>query len=342
MSEHEAPSHHHHDDQTELEKLFRNSKPWFEENGTVLIYAVAAFMAIAAIYVYVNRTPPSQVEASRDLLLAVTPEEFRDVADAYPDTEIGTWARLRQADRLLDDAVTNMFTNREEGAKLLEQADVAYIQLVERPALNDQVRERVLIGLARIAETRCDGGDATTKTAIDAWKRVLNEYQTTLVKEHAESRVAELATEKSKAFYAWFYAQNPSPNDPGMAPGQPQVPQVPGFEGLGLDIPAADPAVEEGAKEMSEPAKAEADTQPAKPADESSDKAVEETPAPSEPAKPAIPDATTAEPVKEEPAVPATATPETAAEKTPVPEAASESPAPETTESGSSVGEQPK
>lgn len=252
MSEHETSSHHHHDDQTELEKLFRNSKPWIEENGTVLIYAVAAFMAIAAVYVYMNRTPPAQVEASRDLLLAVTPEEFRDVADAYPGTEIGEWARLRQADRLLDDAVTNMFTNREEGKSLLSQAETAYEQLVGQSGLDDQIRERVLIGLARIAETRCDGGGETTKSAVDAWKRVLNEYENTLVKQHAESRIEELATEKSHAFYTWFQAQNPSPADPGMAPGQPQVPEIPGFEGLDLNIPPAD-AEAKPTDEMTEP-----------------------------------------------------------------------------------------
>ena len=305
MSEHETSPHH--DERTELEKLLLNSKPWFQENGTVLIYAMAAFMAIAAIYVYVNRTPPANVEASRDLLLARTPEEYRDVADAYPDTAIGTWAKLRQAERLLDDAVTNMFTNRPEGKSLLEQSDTAFQVLIERSGLDDQVRERVLIGLARIAETKSDGSEEATKTAVDAWQRILNEYEKTIVKEHAEARVKELSTDKSKAFYAWFQAQNPTPADPGLAPGQPNVPDVPDLDSMGLTIPGVQ--TPESVTGEEKPAEgSEGKTEEAKPADEKPATPAAETPAepvkveeakPEAAAKPAEP---TAEPAKETPA----------------------------------------
>ena len=100
-------------DQTELERVLRSTKPWFAENGTTLIYALAAVLAVAAVVVFMQRQGEGDVRASQELLLAASPEEYRDVADDFPETTIGIWARLRQGDRLLDNAVGNMFKNRE-------------------------------------------------------------------------------------------------------------------------------------------------------------------------------------------------------------------------------------
>lgn len=215
------------DDATELEKILRSGKPWIEQNGTLLIYGLAAILAVAAVFVYLGRQPSGDLQASRDILLAVTPEEFRDVADAYPDKPIGIWARLRQADRLLDDCMTSMFSNREEGINLLEQAETAYQRLADRTDIEDQVRERVLIGLAKVKEIGSDGSEEKTATAIDAWKRVLSQYENSIMKDYAEDRIAKLATDESKAWYKAFSEQNPKPVDPGLSEGQPAVPDLP-------------------------------------------------------------------------------------------------------------------
>lgn len=219
------------DEATELEKILRSGKPWIEQNGTLLIYGLAAILAVAAVFVYLGRQPSGDIQASRDILMAVTPEEFRDVADAYPDKPIGIWARLRQADRLLDNCMTSMFSNREEGVNLLEQAETAYQRLADRTDIEDQVRERVLIGLAKVAEIKSDGSDAKTTEAIDAWKRVLSQYENSIMKDYAEDRIAKLATPESKAWYKEFSQQNPKPVDPGLSEGQPAVPALP--EGMG-------------------------------------------------------------------------------------------------------------
>ncbi|MEQ9410388.1 MAG: hypothetical protein RIK87_21820 [Fuerstiella sp.] len=277
MTELDSTHSHRHDNRTELEKLLHRGKPWFEENGTLLIYALAAVLAIAAVIVYVQRKPAGNIEASQQLLMALTPEDFRDVADAYPETEIGVWARLRQADRLLDNAVSNMFTNRELGLEELDQAESAYKRLAERSDIEDTVRERVLIGLARLAETRCDGKSESTEQAIAAWKRVIDEFPESLVKDHAAERIEHLATDESKAFYAWFSQQNPKPVDPGMEPGQPGVPNVPlNFPGLeGLNTGDAAPETESGSSDAKTPA-AEQGTEPeARP--ESSDESATST-----------------------------------------------------------------
>ncbi|MEO2017165.1 MAG: hypothetical protein ABGZ53_22650, partial [Fuerstiella sp.] len=203
-------------DQTELEKALRSTKPWFAENGTTLIYALAAVLTVAAVVVYMQRQSSGDVQASGALLLAATPEQYHDVADQFPETNIGIWARLREGDRLLDNAVGNMFTNREVAIEKdgeLDQAENAYQRLAKRSDIHEQVREqvreRVLIGLARVAETRCDGQPEATNAAVDAWKRVLAEFPESIVKKHAEERIAQLPSKESRAFYTWFDAQDP-------------------------------------------------------------------------------------------------------------------------------------
>lgn len=258
------------DDATELEKILRSGKPWIEQNGTLLIYGLAAILAVAAVFVYLGRQPSGDIQASRDILLAVTPEEFRDVADAYPDKPIGIWARLRQADRLLDDCMTAMFSNREEGINLLGQAETAYQRLADRTDIEDQVRERVLIGLAKVQEIGSDGSDQKTAMAIDAWKRVLSQYENSIMKDYAEDRIAKLATDESKAWYKAFSEQNPKPIDPGLSEGQPAVP----------DLPAGMGAPDEAEAETSESTDGDdASENEAKEAEAAADKSESEEPA---------------------------------------------------------------
>ena len=218
--------------QTELERVLRSTKPWFAENGTTLIYALAAVLAVAAVIVFVQRRSSGDVQATRELQLATAPEQYRDVADNFPETTIGIWARLRQGDRLLDNAVGNMFSNREVGVEELGQAEAAYQRLADRSDIDEQVRERVLIGLARVAEARCDGQPESTNTAVAAWQRVLDEFSESIVKKYAEERVSQLPGEESRSYYAWFQQQNPKPVDPGLAPGQSPVPDMPSLHNL--------------------------------------------------------------------------------------------------------------
>ena len=247
-------------DQTKLEEALRSTKPWFAENGTTLIYALAAVLTVAAVVVFLQRQSEGDIQASRELGLATDPEQYRDVADSFPETTIGIWARLRQGDRLLDNAVGNMFTNREVALEELGQAEAAYQRLAERSDVDEQVRERVLIGLARIAETRCDGKEETKNTAVDAWKRVLNEFSESIVKKHAEERVEHLQSVESQTFYAWFHEQNPTPDDPGLAPGQPAVPDMPSLHNLTIPESASSTGGEPGTAEGNDAGPAEADT----------------------------------------------------------------------------------
>ena len=236
----------HHENEVQLAKLLKESKPFFERYGTTMIYGVAAIMAIAAVVVYVQRRPAPTAEVSRDLLLATTAEDYQAVADASPDSPIGILSRLRQADRELEDAVSNMFTNREAAKNNLESAEKAYKQLEDRKDIIASVRERVLVGLARVAECRCDGTDETMNAATVAWERVLKTFpDSKTFKAVAESRIKRLASKDSREFYAWFSTQNPKPGDDLLmpqdgVPGQvPSTPLFPDLHNFGLPGPEA-------------------------------------------------------------------------------------------------------
>ena len=325
----------HHEDEVALAKILKESKPWLEQYGTTIIYGVAAVLAVSAVVVYIARRPPATAAESSGLLMAASLEEYQTVADSAPDSPIGIVARLRQAELALDQAVGQLFTDREKSVESLDKAARTFENLADRKDLNSDLRERVLAGVARVLECRCDGTDATVNSAIEAWEKLLKEYpDSKKFYDIAESRVKALKSENSKAFYAWFQTQNPKASDDLLLPqdGPGSVPDVPKIEIPDFTTPAAPT---EGAK--TEDVKSETPAAPAEgtPAAEAKPAPAEGTPAPE--AKPAPAEGTPA-PAEGTPA-PAEGTPAPAegtpapAEGTPAPEAkpapAEGTPAPE-------------
>jgi hypothetical protein len=286
----------HHEDEVQLAKILKESKPWLEKYGTTLIYALAAVMAVAAVVVYLLRQPPATAEESGQLLVASTPEEFQNVADETPDSKIGIIARLRQAELLLQDAVSKLFTDRKSGVETLDQAATTFQRLSERKDISPNIRERVLAGLARVAEARCDGSDATVTTAVEAWQELLKQFpDSRMFKEIAEDRIRKLPLESTKSFYAWFQKQDPKPGDdlllPQDRPGK--VPDIPNLNIPDFSTPFA-PSQSKAAP--ADPAAPVDGTDSASPA--------RETPAEEKPATPEEKRGDNSEPASEKPASP--------------------------------------
>lgn len=254
----------HQPDETELAKVLRESKGWFETYGTTLIYGISAVLALTALVVYLQRRPPATAPASSALLLASSIEDYQDLADQFPETEIGTRARLRQADLQTNSAIGKMFTDREVAVEELESARKAYERLVDRNDLSADMRERVLAGLARITESQSDGSETATQAAIAAWQKILDEFPDSKVfKQVAEERIASLKKPSSESFYAWFHKQDPKPGDDLLMPqDKPQIPDIPNaFELPEFGIPSGD-ADSPGAATTTEPSKPETTAEP--------------------------------------------------------------------------------
>ena len=218
-----------HQDRTHLENVLRRARPWFEANATFLIYGVAAILAVAAAVVWYQRQLPDNAIVSADWMVARQPEDFQAIADSHESTGLGQRARLRQATELLNSGIRNQFINRSAARDELDQAESAFRRLANTSSLNSEIHERVLIGIAKLTETRCDGSDESIKAGIDAWEHVLDEYENSIAREHARQRIARLSQESAREFYAWFHGLDPKPTDDLSVPGLPDmdVPDVP-------------------------------------------------------------------------------------------------------------------
>jgi hypothetical protein len=304
----------HKHDEVQLAKVLRESKPLLDQYGTTIIYALAAILAVSAVVVYIARQPPQGAESSRNLMLASTAEDYRDVADEAGETLVGQLARLKQAELTLNTAMGDMFANRAVGLEQLQTAEAAYTGLSKASGLPKEARLRVLNGLARIAEARCDGSDASINAAVAAWELLLKESgDAGMFKELAESRIKQLPLESTRQFYAWFHKQDPKPADDENLPqdGPPKtVPDIPSID-LGLpDLTTPVPGTT--TPDPSTPAETTPGTEgtPAGPTDDAPATAADPAavPAGTEPAAtdPAAP-STEPEPASETPAPPAPA-----------------------------------
>jgi hypothetical protein len=336
----------HHEDEVQLAKILRDSKPWLEKYGTTVIYGLAAVMAVAAVGVYIARRPPATAPESREMLLASTPEDYQAIADATPDSKIGIIARVRQAELLLGNAVEKLFSDREKAVEELAAATTAFERLAERKDVTGYQRERVLAGLARAAESQCDGTDESVQAAIQAWELLLKEFpDSKLFKDLAEERVKKLSDESTKSFYAWFHSQNPKPADdlqipqdgPGAVPDIPRI-SIPDLTSPMPTVPSAPVDAKEGdAKEEASDTSAPAADTPAtetpaaepkaeeKPADIASGDAKTADPAPADPA--ATPEALKDAPADPEPAAESPEKPEAPQDAPPADPPAAEAPA---------------
>ncbi|MFM7059211.1 MAG: hypothetical protein ACKO2P_20045 [Planctomycetota bacterium] len=244
------PQFTHRPDEVQLAKILRESRPLVERYGTAAIYGAALLLAIAALVVYVARRPPATAAESAKLLKAETPEEFAEISDNAPGTAIAQAAAVREAELILQNALRNLFTNRKVGLEELDDAAKKYRALEDDTSLSDDAGLKVAVGLARIAEARCDGSDPSVKSAIEAWDYVLKTYpDSKAFSALAEERKKKLALPATHQFYAWFQQQNPAPGDslglPQDGPGAvPSIPSLLGNDPLQGLIPPSIPKTE--------------------------------------------------------------------------------------------------
>ena len=206
----------HRGDRTYLELALRRTFPWFEANATFLIYGLATVLAVAAAFVWIRRQPAENSDVSAMWIDADDPEAFQSIADQFVGTELGSLARLKQVDTLLNSASRKMFTDRGAAQQELDLADAAINRLVNATLHDDVVHARVLLCQARLAEVRCDGTEESVATATKAWQDFLNfldQTKTTMGSELAERRIAKLGKSATADFYAWFHALDPKPAD---------------------------------------------------------------------------------------------------------------------------------
>ncbi|RMG39843.1 MAG: hypothetical protein D6725_04525 [Planctomycetota bacterium] len=204
--------HRHHLQENELEKLARIALSFLEKHRRELIIGVSAIVVIGlSALLYTHRSRASQESAWAQVLAASTAEDYGNVADTLAGTVPGQFARLVEAEHNLYQGIQLAFTDRPgdiEEISELKQARSAFERLLADRNAPSVIRERALYGIARYLTCVSDGD---TSKAIDAYKRLLDEFPNSVFREQAEKEITYLQSGDARSFYAWFRQQHPKP-----------------------------------------------------------------------------------------------------------------------------------
>ena len=199
---------------------------WLDQYGNAATIVACVAMIGGAIWYSYTRTSSSRSEAAwAQYSQARSAEDFGNIADVYSSTEVGTWARLGEGERLLDSGISLMFTDREGALGDLKKADDAFRKVLGNKSGPDVARERSSWGLAKSTEAQ---SDSDTTKAIEGYTALLNQFPKSIYKAAAEERIESLNSPDAKEFYAWFHKQNPKPPElkkpkDGLPDGHPSL-----------------------------------------------------------------------------------------------------------------------
>ena len=199
---------------------------WLDQYGNAATIVACEAMIGGAIWYSYTRTSSSRSEAAwAQYSQARSAEDFGNIADVYSSTEVGTWARLGEGERLLDSGISLMFTDREGALGDLKKADEAFRKVLGNRSGPDVARERASWGLAKSTEAQ---SDSDTTKAIEGYTALLSQFPKSIYKAAAEERIESLKSPDAKEFYAWFHKQNPKPPElkkpkDGLPDGHPSL-----------------------------------------------------------------------------------------------------------------------
>lgn len=249
---------------------------WLDQYGNAATIVACVAMIGGAIWYSYSRTSTSRREAAwAQYNQARTAEDFGNIADVFPNTEVGVWARLSEGERLLESASSLMFTDRAAALGDLKKSEEAFRKVLGMSAAPVGTRERAAWGLAQVTETQSDGD--TTK-AIEAYQALLREFPQSIYKAAAEERIEALKSPEAREFYAWFHKEQPKPADrakpnDGLPPGHPPI-DLPSDKGADKEAETDKPKSDAPQDAKSQDEKPKVDDKPTtdEPKSESNDK----------------------------------------------------------------------
>ncbi len=199
---------------------------WFDQHGNTATAIICVAMIGGAIWFSYYRTTSGRSEqAWARFSQARSAEDFAGIAEDYPSTDVGAWARLSEGERLLESGISLMFTDRAAGLGDLKKADEALRKVLSSSGALTITRERAQWALAKSTESQ---SDADSTKAVAAYEAFLKEFPKSTYKSAAEERVETLKSDRAKEFYAWFHKQKPKPADrtkpkDGLPSGHPSL-----------------------------------------------------------------------------------------------------------------------
>lgn len=182
----------------------------------IAIGAVLAVLVVIGVVKYLSvRSQEGVVDAWNLYLQASTAggqtgdEELARLIEQYPGTAAAQWSHLQLADQALSEGIGQLFQNRGEANEKLRKADQHY-QAVQQQAKEPLLRERAVLGLARVYESQ-----GNLEKAQQEYELLLKEWPNGAYAITARDRVKDLKQKSTKEFYDWFAVNEPKPSVEG-------------------------------------------------------------------------------------------------------------------------------
>ena len=252
-----------------------------EYSTAILASVVAVVVIVGALVLMSRRSEQKQATAWEqyfDASMTGASEKLGAVADKYPDTLAGHWARLSLGDTELAQGTEQLFEDRTLAKGTLERAVEIYTRARDRSG-DQEILERSTIGLGRVHEALSQLTEARKE-----YEQLLSRWPKSIYATEARQRVDDIDKQSTKEFYDWFASQNVKALGGGSG-----GPGIPGLKPSGLpesepaEPPFTSPISPPANKPADKPAAVEAAPDKAAPAETAPTKPVEKT----EPAKPA-------------------------------------------------------
>lgn len=196
--------------------LEQGTKFWALLGGIVVLT-----LALSVIIGGLSGGQTATEQAWTEMMRATTPGEVDEVADAYPDTPVGRWARYQAAVRFYDQGFLDLPENRDSALPRLQNALKRFEEVAESAPKDDPAGRAAALGAARTLEAMNDLDKART-----AYRDVAEQYPGTIEADRARELAQRLDRPEAAEFYKKLYAYTP--------PAAPALPPMPaGLPGLG-------------------------------------------------------------------------------------------------------------
>ena len=213
-----------------LAEWIEKIKPYSKAILGVLVLIITVSFAVA----YVNsRNQEGQAAAWDNYFNAYATsnlEEFKQVAENFPDSGPAMWALQTAGDTELASGAEQLFRNRDGARDSLQNARETYDRIVQSTT-DKMLKPRALFGLGQSLEALGEFSEAEKnyQAIIDGAKKG-GEFDGSVVAELAQHRLDALQQTSTKDWYQWFAEQKPiqSPlTSPGLFQDLPNLPDQP-------------------------------------------------------------------------------------------------------------------
>ncbi len=219
--------HHLHENDlaTAMNRGLQRVEPFAKQIGIAVLVVVLLVVAIA---IWFNRSGSVSEEGWAPFMQASAADDFATVADDFAGTAAGRWARLRAGQEYLNEGLRSATSDRKTSEDRLDQAEKAFLDVLDSRDSTSPIRERALYGLALAREARIT---TDPQPAIEAYQEYLEQYPEGTYSVLAKSRITALQTDEAREFYAWLASQPRNPED------RPQPKELVAREQSRTDLP---------------------------------------------------------------------------------------------------------